>query len=530
MGMVGLLLLIACANVANLLLARAAARRQEIAVRLAIGAGRARLVRQLLTESALLAMAGGALGLLFADWGRRSLLALLSLGSRPLPVNVSIDSRVLIFTAALSLATAILFGLVPALQATAQPLRVPAAPRPRLAVSRLLAISQVALSVLLLICAGLFARTLRNLQTLDTGYRADDLLLAEINPRVLGYQSVQLRELYDRLLERVRAIPGVCSASLSLSPPISGDQWTSNVSVAGYTPRPDEDLNVQKLVVTPEYFDTVGLRVMEGREFTAQDARNASPVAVVNETMAHYFFGNRSAVGQRFVFGGPLRGSGIEIVGVVRDAVYNRLRDRIPRAAYLPLSQQLEAAGFHGPVALGDLEVRAVPGAASAVAAALRRVIAGTAPNLPVLGISTLPDRVNRALGQERAIAQLTGFFGALALLLAAIGLYGLMSYVVARRTREIGLRMALGALPGDVRRLILRETLSLTAAGVALGLPAAWLSLRVVSSQLFGLSAHDPATILAATLVMTAAAVLAGYLPARRATRIDPIEALRYE
>ena len=530
MGMVVLLLLIACANVANLLLARSAARRQEIAVRLAIGAGRARLLRQLLTESLVLALAGGALGVLFAEWGRRALLALLSLGFGPLGVNVSIDLRVLVFTTVLSMATGILFGLAPALQATSHSVGVHRGLGQRLSVSRLLAVSQVALSMLLLIGAGLFARTLRNLQTRDTGYRGDDLLLVEMNPRSLGYQSAQLRDLYDRLLERTRAIPGVRLASLSLSPPVSGDQWTSNVTVAGYTPRPDENLDVRKLVVTPDYFETVGLRVIEGRGFTAHDTRNASPVAVINETMATYFFGKRSAIGQRFVFGGPMTGSGIEIVGVVRDAVYNRLRDRPPRLAYLPLAQQSEDSAFHGPVLLRDIEVRTVPGAASAVAAPLRQVVAAAAPNLPVIAISTLCDRVDRSLGQERAIAQLTGFFGALALLLAAIGLYGLMSYVVARRTREIGVRMALGALPKDVRGLILRETLALTAAGIALGFPAALLSLRLVSSQLFGLSPHDPATILMAMMVMTAAAVLSGYVPARRATKVDPMEALRYE
>ncbi len=530
MGMVVLLLLIACANVANLLLARSAARRQEVAIRLAIGAGRARLLRQLLTESLVLALAGGALGVLFAEWGRRALLALLSLGFGPLGVNVSIDLRVLVFTTVLSMATGILFGLAPAIQATSQSVGVRRSLGARLSVSRLLAVSQVALSMLLLIGAGLFTRTLRNLHARDTGYRGDDLLLVEINPRALGYQSAQLRDLYDRLLERARAIPGIRLASLSLSPPVSGDQWTSNVTVAGYPARPDENLDVQKLVVTQDYFETVGLRLIEGRGFTAHDVRNASPVAVINETMASYFFGKRSAIGQRFVFGGPLRGSGIEIVGVVRDAVYNRLRDRTPRVVYLPVAQQIEGATFHGPVILRDLEVRTVPGAASAVAAPLRQVIAATAPNLPVIAISTLTDRIDHSLGQERAIAQLTGFFGALALLLAAIGLYGLMSYVVARRTSEIGVRMALGALPKDVRGLILRETLALTAGGIALGLPAALLSLRLVSSQLFGLSPHDPGTILTAILVMTAAAVLSGYVPARRATRVDPMEALRYE
>src|SRR5216117_3036663 len=527
MGMVGLVLLVACANVANLLLARAAARRQEIAVRLAIGAARGRLVRQLLTESALLALAGGALGLLFADWGRRSLLALVSPVSGPLPINVSIDLRVLVFTAMLSFATGILFGLAPALQATSHALR-PASQRLHVPVSRLLAISQVALSTLLLIGAGLFARTLRNLLTLDMGYRGEDLLLVEINPRALGYQDTQLRDLYDRLLERVRAIPGVSLASLSLAPPVSGDQWVTNVSVAGYTPRPDEELNAHKMVVTPEYFQVVGLPVIEGRGFTGQDRRNTPPVAVINQTMARYFFGERSAIGQRFGF--SLGGSGIEIVGVVRDAVYNGPRDHTPPMAYLRMEQQMEGAGFHGAPVLRDLEVRAATGAAAAVAAQLRRAISDVDPKLQVVAISTLPQRVGRSVAQERAMAQLTGFFGALALTLAAIGLYGMMSYAVARRTGEIGVRMALGALAADVRRLILRETLALAAAGIGLGLLAALLSLRLVSSQLFGVSPHDPATMLAATLLVVSVAGLSGYLPARRASRVDPMVALRHE
>jgi predicted permease len=357
MGMVGLLLLVACANVANLLLARATARRHEIAVRLAIGAGRWRLVRQLLTESTLLALAGGGLGLALGDGGRRSLLALIPLGSSI--VNVSIDLRVLAFTAALSLATGILFGLAPALQSTAPGLR-----SPRLAVSRIFLVGQVGLCVVLLIGAGLFARTLRNLQTRDTGYRGDDLLLVDVYPQALGYQTAQLRDLYDRLLERVRAIPGVRSASLSLVPPVSGDSWTSNVTVAGYTPRPDEELNVRKMVVAPEYFETVGLPLIEGRGFSVRDAENAPPVAVINQTMARYFFGERSAIGQRFVFGAPLRGSGIEIVGVVRDAIYNNPREHIPHMAYLPVAQQMQGAKAHCPQGpLRDLEVRTGPGA-----------------------------------------------------------------------------------------------------------------------------------------------------------------------
>jgi len=274
----------------------------------------------------------------------------------------------------------------------------------------------------------------------------------------------------------------------------------------------------------------VGLPVIEGRGFTGQDRRNTPPVAVINQTMARYFFGERSAIGQRFGFGTPLVGSGIEIVGVVRDAVYNGPRDHTPHMAYLPMEQQMDGSGFHGAPVLRDLEVRAARGAAAAVAAQLRRAISGVDPKLQVVAISTLRQRVGWSVAQERAMVQLTGFFGALALTLAAIGLYGVMSYAVARRTGEIGVRMALGALAADVRRLILRETLALAAVGIGLGLLAALLSMRLVSSQLFGVSPHDPATMLAATLLVVSVAGLSGYLPARRASRVDPMVALRHE
>lgn len=530
MAMMGLVLLVACANVANLLLARAAARSNEIGMRLALGAGRGRLVRQLLTESTMLAMAGGALGLLFADWARRLLPVLAFVGSRIPPINISIDLRVLAFTAALSMLTGILFGIVPALQATSEVHGFSGSRTPRRFALRMFVVAQVASSLLLMIAAGLFARTLRNLEAQDTGYEGDNLLLVEINPRELGYQTAQLRDLYDRLLERIRAVPGVRLASISLAPPLSGDTWTTSVSVAGHTARQDSDLRVHKMLVTPEYFDTVGLPVTEGRGLTTNDARNASPVAVINHMMARYFFGERSPIGQRFWFGAQTTGGGVEIVGVVRDSIYNNLRDRIPPMVYLPLAQQMEGAGFHGPPALRDLEVRTAPGAASAVAAQLRRAIAEVDPKLPVAEISTLLQRVKRSAAQDRAIAQVTAFFGALALALAAIGLYGVMSYAVARRTAEIGVRMALGALPENVRWLIIQEALGLAAAGIALGVPASLLSLRVISSQLFGLSPHDPTTILSAILVMTFVAAASGYFPARRASRLDPMVALRYE
>jgi predicted permease len=526
-----LVLLIACANIANLLLARAAGRRKEIAIRLSIGAARGRLVRQLLTESLLLAGAGAACGLLLAFWGRRLLLELAAIGPGALSLDAGLNLRMLGFAAAACVATVLLFGLVPALQATRVELGSTlkeggravhgggASERSRLPLGKALVIVQVGLSLLLLIGAGLFMRSIDNLERLSTGFSRENLLLVRINPRLLGMTDPQLTGLYQRLLERVTALPGVRSASLSLYPPLSGSRRTSSVQVAGYLPRRNEEQEVQEMTVTPGYFATVGMRLAEGREIGPQDRAGAAKVAVINETMARHYFPGRSAVGRRFGFG--KRTDDIEIVGVVRDAKLNSLRGETPMTVFRPVAQATDA--------LEDLEVRtaADPGA---LASQLRVLIQQVEPNLPIDKIGTAEEQVGRSISGELAVARLTSLFGTLALVLAAIGLYGVMSYGVARRTNEIGLRMALGAQRGTVLGLVFREAMWLTAAGIVVGLAFALATAPLAKSLLFGLTAGDPPTLGLATLVLLVIAAVTGLLPARRAASVNPMIALRSE
>jgi predicted permease len=535
----GLVLLIACANLANLLLARADRRRKEMAVRLGIGAARGRLVRQLVTESLLLAGLGGALGLLFAYWGSRALLTMVGSGGTPLPLDVALDGRTLAFAAAAALATGLAFGLAPAFQATRLDLAAslktgskslagsagggPRGRRPSL--GRLLVAAQIALSLLLLVGAGLFARSLRNLMGVDTGFERDRLVLVSFDPRLRGYDQAHLATLYDRLQARIEALPGVRSASLSLFPLMSNVGRTSTLSLPGYVPGQGEDLNIHVTLVTPRYFATVGMPLLAGRGFGLQDREGAPPVAVINETLARRFFPPGAALGKRFGFGDHPDRDSYEVVGVVKDAKYNRLGEPPRRMAYFPAAQQLE--GLH------DIEVRLAGtpnGAAAPIAETLRRAIAEVDADLPVLGIASMGEQLARSLTRERAVARLTGFFALLALVLAAIGLYGVMSYSVSRRTGEIGLRLALGARRGEVLGMVLGDSARLIALGVAAGVLAALATTRVAASQLFGITARDPLTIAIAALAMALVALLAGFLPARRAADTDPMVALRSE
>jgi predicted permease len=561
MAVAGLVLLIACANLANLLLARADRRQKEMALRLGIGAGRGRLLRQLLTESLLLSGLGGALGVVFAGWGSRLLLGLASRTADPIQLDVDLDWRKLAFAFGVALATGVGFGLAPALRATrvdlASSLKQGAgaigagagAGSPGRGagglLGRALVAAQIALSLLLLIGAGLLVRSLQNLMAVETGAARDGVVLAWINPHLLGYDDGRVTALYPRLVERLEAVPGVRSASLSNLRLLSGSSWDENVVLPGYTARPDEDTDAQLRVMTPRYFETVGLPLVAGRAFGPRDRQGAPRVAIVDEAMARRFWprlagagapGSGSAaaaaasvVGQRFGFGSPANSRDYEIVGVVSDVRSIRLGDAPPPTAYLPVAQR--------PGVLRDLEVRLAGGARGAgnrlppgMVASLRQAIAEVEPNLPVFSVITMDEQIERSLARERAVARLTAFFGLLALLLAAIGLYGVMSYSVARRTNEIGLRMALGAPRGRVVGLVMRETALLVAAGVTAGLAAALATMRLAASQLFGLSAHDPATMAVATLALAVVALAAGFLPARRAAETDPMVALRHD
>ena len=530
MAVVGLVLLIACANIANLLLARAARRAPEVAIRLTIGAGRFRLVRQFLTESALLAAAGAVLGLLFAWWGCRAILALISeydssitIGS----IGAIPNARVLGFTVAVSLLTTILFGLAPALIATRQDLnaalKVPTPPRSRLALSRSLVIAQVALSLLLLTGAGLFVQTLHNLRTRDFGFDAERIIQGRIFAEDAGYKKDQLPGLYSRILERLNSAPGVRSASMSDVGILYNVSSACCIAVEGYTHRPDEDRRVRINDVRPGYFQAIGLPLLLGRDFTTQEIRRSleetPKVTIINESMARYYFGTASPLGKRIDFVGERKGKfkySTEIVGVIKDTVYDDLRAK-PRVLYFPGQA-------------GNLLVARAAGPAAQMVATIRREIQAVDKNLVIDNLSTSAQLLDQQLFVERMLAKLSSFFSLLALLLSCVGLYGVMSYDVARRTREIGIRMALGAQRRSVVGLVMRQTMLLVIIGVVIGLGAAPASTRLIASLLYGLTPNDPLTIALAGLLLLTVAALAGYLPARRAARVDPMIALRHE
>ncbi len=529
MVVVGLVLLIACANIANLLLARATTRRREIAVRMAIGAGRTRLIRQMLTESLLLALLGGVLGVMFASWASDALLAMVSTGPERLPLNVAPDARVLAFIFLVSLVTALLFGAVPALRTTGIDLTpalkegrgaVAIASRSRLA--KALIVSQVSLSLVLLIGAGLFLRSLVNLANVDAGFNKENVLLFAIDPVDVGYkEDARLVNLYQQIEQRVSAEPGVRAASVSFFTFNQGS-WTDPVSVQGRTPTREDDWGVKHNVIGPGYFRTIGIPLLVGRVFGPQDTEKSPKVAVISETMARWLFPDGSPIGRRFGIGDdPKHSNDIEVVGVVKDAKYESLRERLPPAAYYPYTQRI---GYYY-----DFEVR-YSGDPQAIIASVRRAIGEVDRSLPVSYGNTLARQVEQSITSQTLVAQLSTFFGLLAVFLACIGIYGLMSYAVSQRTNEIGIRMALGAGRSKVLWMVMRESLTLVGLGLVIGLPVALAADRLVSKVLFGLSATDPVSLVGAAILLLAFALLAGYLPARKASRVDPMVALRYE
>lgn len=534
MAMVGLVLLIACANVANLLLARASARQREIAVRLALGAGRWRLTRQLLTESVLLALAGGVLGVLLAYWGSSVLVTLMSLGPNRVTLDVHPDLSVLGFTLLIALATGLGFGLAPALRATrlgaigsVQPgFHSQTTSRSGRRLGRGLVIAQVALSLVMIIGAGLLVRTLRNLETIDPGFNRNNVLLFGLDPTKAGYKGEQVARLRHSVLERIRQIPGVRSASFSFLTPISGGGWDNQARyVEGYTPEPGEDMDVYLNAVGPQFFETLGTPVLFGRDFGPQDKPGSPLVALINQRMARRFFGDSNPIGKHFRLGPWSGHSGLEIIGVVRDAKYMSLREQAPPTAYLYIPQMPEGASPGGVA----VEVSSVVPPMSLVPQ-VRSLLQAVGSRLTATDVGTLAEQVDQSLYQEKLVSALSSFFAALAVLLASLGLYGVLSYAVARRTNEIGIRMALGAETRVILRMVMREALALVILGIAVGVPAALGATRLVATMLFGLKATDPVTIVGAAAVMAVVALLAGYIPARRATKVDPMVALRYE
>ena len=526
MTVVGLVLLIACVNVAILMLARATARQKETAVRLALGAGRPRLIRQLLTESVLLAIIGGVLGLALASRGENLLLTLVTPGETPLALNLQPDLRVLGFCLAISLLTGIVFGLAPALRGTridlTPALKVTAGSlgarfgRSRFGLGKMLVASQVAMSLLLLIGAGLFIRSLQKLNSIDLGFNRHNLLLFSIDGSASGYKNARLGNAYKEIQARLQAIPGVRSVSLSQHRLIGGGVSIGGVEVPGYKPRPNEEVSSWMIWVGPGFFETMGIPILAGRALSARDSESAPKVVVINETFARHYFPNQGPVGKRL-------GDGTEIIGVAKDAKFDTVRREAAPTMYLPYLQHLEGMDTV------SFEIRTA-GSPTAIVPDARRAVAAVGANLPLFDVKTQEQQIAGSLFEEHLFAKLVGCFGLLALLLASIGLYGVMSYAVVRRTSEIGIRVALGAQRGQVLWMVLRETTLLVAAGLGIGLPTALALTRLIRNQLFGLKPTDPFTIAVATLTLVVVAVFAGYLPARRASRVDPMVALRYE
>jgi predicted permease len=537
MAMVGLVLFIACANVANLLLARATTRQKEMAVRLAIGAPRSRLVRQTLTEGLVLAAAGGLVGILLSIWLGDLLLSMLPSDSLSRSISTAPDLRVGVFTLVVALITAVGFGLVPALQSARvelnQTMREAGAAagggHHHARLRKGLVVAQVALSMLLVAGGGLFARSLYNLQHLNRGFDSSGVISFSIEPALSGYDQARIRQFADRLLADVRALPGVTSASLAEVAALTNNRSRRTIEVLGYQPREREDMNAWANKVAPDYFETMRLPLVAGREFTERDVAGAPLVAIVNEAFARRFYGAENPVGRRFGWSAIDNPAAIEIVGVVKDAFYESVRqgargpEETPMFAYAPFAQGERLSAM-------TVYVRANPDAIARLPEQLRRVVQHADPSLPVFNMQAVDETVEQSLFSERMLALLSAAFGLVATLLAAIGLYGVMAYTVSRRTREIGIRIALGAERRTVLWLVLREVAFITLAGMALAIPVTLALSGLVRSQLFGVSATDPWTMGLASVVLSLVALLAGWLPARKAARVQPILALRTE
>jgi predicted permease len=531
MCMVALVLLIACFNVANLMIARAISRQKEVAVRLAVGASRWQLLRQLWIESMALSLAGGAVGLFLAVVIIRGLLHFLPGDASTLTLRAEPDLRILAFNAALALLTGVLFGLAPALQSlkvdlwnTLKDVVGAVSGGGSVRLRKTLVTAQVAFSFLLLVGSGLFVRTLANLKQTNAGFQGmDNLVTFQVDPALNGYNIPRLQAFYRQLLDKVRATPGVKSAGFAMVPVLSGDEWDSTMSVEGHKNLDNEDNQAFMNGVSSEYFKTMGVPLLAGRDFNDRDTGKKITAAIVNRKFATHFFGDKSPLGRHVGFGGgPKSKLDMEIVGVTEDSLYEGPREGVHRQVFVPFSQSDYPAGV-------GFYVRTSVNSQS-LFTALRREVRELDAGMPVYDMKTLERQLDETLSTERLIAVLSAAFGLLATVLAALGLYGVMAFMVARRTKEIGLRMALGAAQGQVVWMVMRETLVLIAAGLAIGIPAALATSKYVSTQLFGVKATDIASAAAALIILAVVAAGAGFLPARRAATIDPIQALRYE
>ena len=529
LGVTGFVLLIACANIANLLLARGAARAGEMAVRLSIGAGRGQLVRQLLGESLLLAILGGAGGVLVAQWTLNLIATLLPAQAADM-LALTIDPIVMLFAAALAIGTGVLFGLFPALHSTrpdlisslkgqsGQPSGARSASRFRTG----LATAQIALSMALLVSAGLFTRSLFNVSRVELGVKADHVIVFHVSPALNGYTPERTRQLFERVEDELGALPGVKSVSSATVPLLAGSNWGTGVSVEGFTAGPDTDIGSQYNEVGPAYFSTLGVPLLAGRDFTRGDTLAAPKVAIVNEAFVRKFNLGRNPVGRRIGNDGYNGALTIEIVGLMRDAKYSQVKDAIPPVFFSPYRQDATIGSINFYVLTA--------GEPEPFMAGIQKVMARLDANLPVEKPATLPQQVRENVFLDRFISVLSASFACLATLLAAVGLYGVLAYTVSQRTREIGLRMALGAAPSRVRGMVLRQVGKMVVIGAAIGLAAAVGLGMLAQSLLFELKGWDPAVLVAAAVSLSLVALAAGVIPAHRASQVDPMSALRYE
>jgi predicted permease len=530
LGVVGLVLLIACANVANLMLARAVVRRREIGIRLALGAGRWRVVRQLLTESVLLSLMGGGLGLILAFWMTDAMTAFFPSIAYSIVLNVAPDTRALVFTLAVSALTGIVFGLAPALQAS-KPELVPvlkgesqrAGRARRFSLRNLLVVAQVALSLVVLVCAGLFVQSFRHAKLIDPGFASRNVVTASVNPGLFGYTKEQGRDFYRRLVERVRAQPGVEGASVAYLLPLgdSSSWWGPIYSADQPPPPPGQGMDAPINIVGPGYFESLQIPLLQGRDFNERDRAGVEPeAAIINETMARKLWPGENPIGKRLLIG-RTKPDALEVVGVAKDGKYRSLGESPRPFLYVSVDQTYNSGM--------SLVVRS-PGDEAAVVAGIREAVKSLDARMPLYNVKTMGQHLTWAFWAQNMAASLSTAFGLLALALAATGLYGVIAYTVAQRTHEIGIRVALGAQGRDILRLVLGQGMALTLVGLALGLAAAFVLTRLIESLLYGVSATDPATYILVGLLLALVALAACLVPARRATKVDPMVALRYE
>ena len=532
MIVVGLVLLIACANMASLMLARAATRQKDLALRKALGASRFRLIRQLLTECILLSSAGALVGIIFARWGTAVVVRFISSARHAVFVDLSLDGRVMAFTAAMAVLTSVLFGLLPALRATGVSLT--AAMKGSYAMEsnhpgrfgsrNWIVSSQVALSLVLLVAAGLFLRSFAKLATLDIGFDRNNVLLVGTDLKTARIPPGQQLATYEAIETRLGTLPGVVSVGRSFPTPVSGTGWNDFIRTEWSKLVTGDGAIVWFNFISPGYFPTMRMTLVAGRNFNGADTKTSTPVAIVDQTVAHRFFPDMDPIGKTFQIGenGTKPGPPIEVVGVIRDSKYRSAREEDPPIVFFPATQIPE----HGEREIFELRTGLPP---SALVSAVQSAVAGVNKEIP-LEFHTLSEQVNDSMIQERMLALLSGFFGVLALLLAVVGLYGTLSYLVARRQTEFGIRMALGAEQASILRLVMRNVVTVLAVGVVAGIGISLAATRILGDLLFGLSPRDPVTIIASVAVLSIVALIAGYVPARRATKVDPMVALRHE